>query len=98
MTIDTPDASLRRAFAFLAPYWRRLSLVMAISLVSTGLSLVTPYLSKDLVDQALVGRNLAALWRIVGLFALLGLVGYGLNVVRPRLSPSCSGTPCVSSY
>ncbi len=81
MTIDTPDASLRRAFAFLAPYWRRLSLVMAISLVSTGLSLVTPYLSKDLVDQALVGRNLAALWRIVGLFALLGLVGYGLNVV-----------------
>ena len=42
---------------------------MAISLVSTGLSLVTPYLSKDLVDRALVGRDLAALWRIVGLFA-----------------------------
>ena len=81
MTIDTPDASLRRAFAFLAPYWRRLSLVMAISLVSTGLSLVTPYLSKDLVDQALIGRNLAALWRIVGLFALLGLLSYVLNVV-----------------
>ncbi len=81
MTIETPDASLRRAFAFLAPYWRRLSLVMGISLVSTGLSLVTPYLSKDLVDQALIGRNLAALWRIVGLFALLGLVGYVLNVV-----------------
>ena len=80
-TSTTPDASLRRAFAFLAPYWRRLSLVMAISLVSTGLSLVTPYLSKDLVDQALIGRNLAALWRIVGLFALLGLVGYVLNVV-----------------
>ncbi len=81
MTIETPDASLRRAFAFLAPYWRRLSLVMAISLVSTGLSLVTPYLSKDLVDQALIGRNLAALWRIVGLFALLGLAAYVLNVV-----------------
>ena len=81
MTIETPDASLRRAFAFLAPYWRRLSRVMGISLVSTGLSLVTPYLSKDLVDQALIGRNLAALWRIVGLFALLGLVGYVLNVV-----------------
>ena len=81
MTSETPDASLRRAFAFLAPYWRRLSLVMGISLVSTGLSLVTPYLSKDLVDQALIGRNLAALWRIVGLFALLGLAGYVLNVV-----------------
>ena len=58
MTTSTPDADLRRAFAFLAPYWRRLVLVMAISLVSTGLSLVTPYLSKDLVDRALVGRDL----------------------------------------
>ncbi len=86
MTTDTvapkpPDADLRRAFAFLMPYWRRLSLVMAISLVSTGLSLVSPYLSKDLVDRALVGRDVAALWRIVGLFALLGLAGYVLNVV-----------------
>ena len=31
------DTDLRRAFAYLAPYWRRLVLVMAISLVSTGL-------------------------------------------------------------
>jgi ATP-binding cassette subfamily B protein len=54
---------------------------MAISLVSTGLSLVTPYLSKDLVDQALVGRDLAALFRIVGLFAVLGVGSYVLNVV-----------------
>lgn len=33
------------------------------------MSLVTPYLSKDLVDHALVGRDMAALWRIVGMFA-----------------------------
>ena len=76
-----PDPGLRRAFAFLAPYWRRLVLVMAISLVSTAMSLVTPYLSKDLVDHALVGRDMAALWRIVGLFALIGVVSYVLNVV-----------------
>jgi len=81
VTPETPDADLRRAFVFLAPYWRRLVLVMAISLVSTGLSLVTPYLSKDLVDRALIGRDMAALWRIVGLFAALGLAGYVLNVV-----------------
>lgn len=81
MTPEPPDADLRRAFVFLAPYWRRLVLVMAISLVSTGFSLVTPYLSKDLVDRALIGRDLAALWRIVGLFAALGLAGYVLNVV-----------------
>ena len=72
---------LRRAFAYLAPYWRRLVLVMGISLVSTGLSLVTPYLSKDLVDRALIGRDLAALQRIVLLFAVLGVSSYILNVI-----------------
>jgi ATP-binding cassette subfamily B protein len=81
VTSQAPDADLRRAFLFLAPYWRRLVLVMVISLVSTGLSLVTPYLSKDLVDQALVGRDLTALVRIVGLFAVLGVASYVLNVV-----------------
>jgi ATP-binding cassette, subfamily B, bacterial len=75
------DTNLRRAFAYLAPYWRRLVLVMAISLISTAVSLVTPYLTKDLVDRALVGRDLAALQRIVLLFAALGLLSYALNVV-----------------
>jgi len=75
------DADLRRAFAYLAPYWRRLVLVMIISLVSTGVSLVTPYLTKDLVDRALLGRDLAALRRIVLLFAGLGVFSYVLNVV-----------------
>jgi len=81
VNIRPADADLRRAFAYLAPYWRRLALVMAISLVSTGLSLVTPYLSKDLVDRALIGRDLDALKRIVLLFAALGIASYLLNVV-----------------
>jgi ATP-binding cassette subfamily B protein len=66
---------------YLAPYWRRLTLVMGISLLSTAVSLVTPYLTKDLVDRALLGRDLAALRQIVVLFAVLGVVSYMLNVV-----------------
>ncbi|MEZ5285503.1 MAG: ABC transporter ATP-binding protein [Vicinamibacterales bacterium] len=81
MTRPPADADLRRVFAYLAPYWRRLVLVMAISLVSTGVSLVTPYLTKDLVDRALVGRDLAALQRIVLIFAALGVFSYILNVI-----------------
>jgi ATP-binding cassette subfamily B protein len=70
----------RRAFAYLLPYWRRLVLVLAISLISTATTLVIPYLSKDLIDTALVGRDLAALQRIVGWFVALGVLGFGLNV------------------
>ena len=71
----------RRAFAFLVPYWRRLILVLAISLVSTATTLVIPYLSKDLIDRALVGRDLDALRRIVAWFIGLGMFGFVLNVV-----------------
>ena len=70
----------RRAFAFLIPYWRRLVLVLAISLVSTATTLFIPYLSKDLIDRALIGRDLDALRRIVGWFIALGVFGFVLNV------------------
>ena len=71
----------RRAFAFLIPYWRRLVLVLAISLVSTATTLVIPYLSKDLIDRALIGRDLDALRRIVFWFIGLGVFGFVLNVI-----------------
>ncbi len=81
MEARPPRADLRRAFAYLTPYWRRLALVMGISLLSTALSLITPFLTRDLVDHALLGRDMAALQRIVLLFAALGLFSYVLNVV-----------------
>ena len=71
----------RRAFAYLVPYWRRLVLVLVISLISTAATLAMPYLSKDLIDNALIGRDPDALRRIVLMFAALGVVGFGLNVV-----------------
>ncbi len=74
------DPELGRAFAYLTPYWRRLSLVFAISLVSTATTLAIPYLSKDLIDTALIGRDLGALRRIVLWFAALGVLGFVLNV------------------
>jgi ATP-binding cassette subfamily B protein len=71
--------AFRRALSYVVPYWRRLALVAALSLVSTALSLVLPYLSKTLVDRALIGRDLSALYRIVGLFALTSIAGFALT-------------------
>jgi ATP-binding cassette subfamily B protein len=70
---------LRRALAYVAPYWRRLALVAALSLVSTALSLAVPYLSKTLIDRALVGRDIGALYRTVALFAFATIGGSGLS-------------------
>jgi ATP-binding cassette subfamily B protein len=63
------------------PYWRRLLLVLILSLLSTCLSLAIPYLSKSLIDRALLGRNMQALLVIVGLFAGITLLSFVLNVV-----------------
>ena len=75
------DPQFRRALAYVAPYWRRLLLVLVLSLASTGLSLALPYLSKTLVDSALLGRDLSALRAIVAAFVSILLVSFGLNVV-----------------
>lgn len=75
----------KRALAYLRPYRHRLAGVVAISLISTALSLWLPYLTKSLVDQALIGRNGAILIRIVVLFAGVGAVGLVLNVVSGLL-------------
>lgn len=74
------DPELRRAFAYLAPYWRRLVLVLVISLLSTATTLAIPYLTKDLIDTALIGRDGAALRRIVVWFAALGVLAFLFNV------------------
>ncbi len=75
----------RRVFRYLRPYRQQLVVVVIISLVSTGLTLWLPYLTKSLVDDALIGRNLDALFRIVGLFAVIGAAGFVLNVVSGLL-------------
>ena len=66
--------------AYVVPYRRRLGVVLALNLAGTGLSLWVPYLSKTLVDDALLGGDLAALVRVVGLFAFATAASFGLNV------------------
>ncbi len=62
------DPHFRRALSYVRPYAGALVPVVALSLAGTGLNLVLPYLSKLLVDDALVGRDFGALLRITGLF------------------------------
>src|SRR5438067_10790629 len=75
------DKDLRRALAYIAPHWRRLALVLALSLISTVLALYIPYLARLLIDRALLGGDSAMLVRIIATFAALTLGSFVLNVV-----------------
>jgi ATP-binding cassette, subfamily B, bacterial len=56
-------------------------MVLVFSLFGTALSLVLPYLSKDLVDRALLGRNSQALLQILGLFVGITVLSFVLNAL-----------------
>ena len=75
------EPQFRRALAYVVPYWRRLLLVFVLSLLSTGLALYVPFLSRSLVDVALLGGDGNALRRIVLIFALITVASFVLNVV-----------------
>ena len=75
------DRDLRRALGFIVPYWRRLALVLGLSILSTALSLYLPLLTRDFVDGALIGRSVSTLLRVVALFAGVTLASFFVNVI-----------------
>jgi ATP-binding cassette subfamily B protein len=75
------DRDFRRALGFVLPYWKRLALVLALSILSTALSLYLPLLSRDFFDRALIGRDSATLIRVSVLFAAATVAGFAANVI-----------------
>lgn len=76
-------ATLRRfqwTLAYLRPHAWALALVTLISLFSTALSLVQPYLSKLLIDEALLQRNVNALIRVSALMTGSSILAFAFNV------------------
>ncbi|MFY9573686.1 MAG: ABC transporter ATP-binding protein [Blastocatellia bacterium] len=70
----------KRIFAYVIPYWRRLSLVLVLSLVSTLLGLAQPYITKLLIDEALLRRNMKALITVAVLMVVVTVLGFALNI------------------
>jgi ATP-binding cassette, subfamily B, bacterial len=75
-----PFAQYKRALAYVAPYWRGLLVVMLLGLFSTAVGLVQPYISRLLIDDALLRRNLHALTLIAIAMVVVTIVGFILNI------------------
>jgi ATP-binding cassette, subfamily B, bacterial len=82
---DSHQASMlgeyRRALVFVLPYWRRLVLVLIISLFSTILGLVQPYIAKLLIDEALLQRNMRALAEVAVLMVVATVFGFVFSIL-----------------
>jgi ATP-binding cassette subfamily B protein len=75
-----PFAQYKRALAYVVPYWRGLLAVMLLGLFSTAVGLVQPYISRLLIDDALLRRNLHALTMIAIAMVVVTIVGFILNI------------------
>ena len=71
----------RRLWVFIRPYWKALSLVVVVSLGATVLTLFQPYVSKLLIDRALLRRDMHALLWISGVMFATSVLGFGLNIL-----------------
>ncbi len=74
------DPHFRRALAYVRPYAGALLPVVLLSTAGTALGLALPYLSKAMIDDAILGGDFPLLLRIVGLFIGIILLGFGANV------------------
>ena len=83
---DKPDpiagwGTYTRLWPFMRPYVRGLVLVLVVSVFSTVLGLTQPYISKLLIDKALLRRDMTALVEISGLMVAATVAGYVLNIL-----------------
>lgn len=66
---------------FIAPYWPRLLFVLFTGVAATGFGLLQPYVSKLLVDDALLKRNMRMLIAVSGLMFGITVMGFLLNIL-----------------
>jgi ATP-binding cassette, subfamily B, bacterial len=68
-----------RALRFAFPYWKRLGLVLGVSMLGTLLGLAQPYFLKILIDDAFLARNYSILVRLSALFFAVSVASLVLN-------------------
>ncbi len=79
---------LRRVLTYARPYRWKIALMFVIILVTSGLSLATPLLMRNLIDEAIPNRDLTRLvWLTVGLF-LIPVAGSAITVWQRQLNAS----------
>jgi ATP-binding cassette, subfamily B, bacterial len=76
-----PWSTYKRLWPWLRPYAPRLILVLLGSLVATGLTLAQPWISKLMIDEALLKRDWPMLVKIAGLMMGATVGGFAVNAL-----------------
>ena len=70
-----------RIARYAKPYWKLVVLVMILSITTSLLYLVNPYLIKIFIDDVLIPKKISLLWVLLALFLLVEVVISVLGIV-----------------
>jgi ATP-binding cassette subfamily B protein len=91
--INAPDerpqitrSLLRRVLAYARPYRWQIAAMLGIILVSTGLSLLTPLIMRDLIDRTIPSGNIQRLIALAATLLAIPILSSGLNVLNRRFN------------
>ena len=77
---------LLRVLAYARPYWWQIGGMLVTILLSTGLSLVTPLIFRQLIDKVLPSKNLSQLTVLALALFVVPLLNGGISVIQRRLN------------
>ncbi len=77
---------LKRVLLYSRPYRVQIISMLALILVNTGLTLLTPLILRTLIDRALPTRDLNLLVILAAALLIIPATGGGLNVIQRRLN------------
>ncbi len=77
----SPKSLYRRALGYAFPYWKKLGLVLFVSMLGTLLGLAQPYFLKILIDDAFLARDYGLLVRVSALLFAVSILSVVLNSV-----------------
>jgi len=91
--VNSPDEKprvtrelLKRVLQYARPYWRRIGVMLLVILISTGLSLLTPLVMRDLIDNTIPSGNVNRLILLSLGLLLIPALSDGLHAFQRRLS------------
>ncbi|NTW44133.1 MAG: ABC transporter ATP-binding protein, partial [Anaerolineaceae bacterium] len=77
---------IKRVMDYAKPYRKHIFFMLFIILISTGISLVSPLIMRDLIDRTLPEKNLQRLILLTIALLFIPVLNGGLNIIQRRLN------------
>src|SRR3972149_6135547 len=77
---------LLRVLAYARPYWWHIAGMLVMILLSTGLSLLSPLIFRQLIDHVLPSKNISQLTLYPSALLLVPILNGGISVLQRRLN------------